>query len=184
MRGHFVSAVSGAVIGVLLTASVHGAEVAVTAGKLTRLADGVALLCKSKDATNFKGYPLPKGTTPYVVSISWQLAQSDSVLMTLSEEASSRMLLLASGRSHPPRAIGDDNPPPPPPGRALAPTDHWTRVSKLSAFKGGGRFFTMSPDWPRDFLFELPATSGVPEALRLKAIIKGTEYAVRCELGR
>jgi hypothetical protein len=184
MRGHFASAVSGVVIGVLLAASVQGAEVAVTAGKLTRLADGVALLCKSTDATNFKGYPLSKDTTPYVVSISWQLAQSDSVLMTLSEEASSRMRLLASGRSHPPRAIGDDNPPPPPPGRALAPTDHWTRVSKLSAFKGGGRFFTMSPDWPRDFLFELPATSGVPEALRLKAIIKGTEYSVRCELGR
>jgi hypothetical protein len=139
MRGHFVSAVSGVVVGVLLTANVHGAEeVVVTAGKLTRLADGVALLCKSKDATNFEGYPLAKDTTPYVVSISWQLARSESVLITLSEDASSRMLLLASAASHPPRAIGDDNPPPPPPGRALAPTDHWSGVSKLLAFKGVG----------------------------------------------
>jgi hypothetical protein len=183
VRGHLVGVVSGAVIGVLTT-SVHGAEVVVTAGKLTRLADGVDLLCKSKDATNFKGYPLSKDTTPYVVSISWQLAQSESVLITLSEEASSRMLLLASGVSHPPRAIGDDNPPPPPPGRRLAPTDHWSRVSRLSAFKGGGRFFTMSPNWPRDFLFELPPTSGAPQALRLQAIIGGNEYAVRCDLGR
>jgi hypothetical protein len=184
MRGQLVKAVSGTVIGVLLTASVDGAEFVVPAGKLTRLADGVALLCKSKDATNFKGYPRPKDITPFVVSLSWQLAQSESALITLSEDASSRMLLLASGAAHPPRAIGDDNPPPPPPGRTAAPTDHWSSVSKLLAFKGGGRFFVMNPDWPRDFLFELPATSGAPEALRLQALIGGNEYAVRCDLGR
>jgi hypothetical protein len=184
MRVHLVNAVSGAVIGVLLTASVHGAEVVATAGKLTRLADGVALLCQSKDAKTFRGYPLPKNTRAYVVSISWQLAQSDSIVIPLSEDESSRMLLLASGASHPPRAIGDDNPPPPPPGRTLAATDYWSRVSKLLAFKGGGRFFTMNPNWPREFLFELPATSGAPEAFRLHAIIGGNEYAVRCDLGR
>lgn len=184
MRGQLVNAMSGAVIGILLTASVHGAEVVVPAGQLTRLGDGVALLCRSKDATNFRGYPLPKNITPYVVSISWQLAQSQSVLITLSEDASSRMLLVASGASHPPQAIGDDNPPPPPPGRTPAPTDHWSRVSKLSAFGGGGRFLMMSPDWPRDFLFELPATSGAPEALRLQAMTRGNEYSVRCDLRR
>src|SRR5687767_3227582 len=97
-------AVWGAVIGVLLTADVRGAEVVATAGKLTSLADGVALLCQSRDANTFKGYPLPKNTRPHVVSLSWQLAGSDSVVIPLSEDGSSRMLLLASGASHPPRA--------------------------------------------------------------------------------
>jgi hypothetical protein len=184
MRRHLVTALLSVPISGLLTTSAHGSEVVARAGKLTPVAEGVAVLCSSRDATNFKGYPLRKGTTPYVVSVSWQAAPSESVLITLSEDAASRMLLLVAGASHPPRAIGDDNPPPPPPGRRLAPTDHWSSVAKLLPFKGGGRFFNMSPSWPRDFLFELPATADPPEALLFQAIIGGREHALRCDLGK
>jgi hypothetical protein len=104
--------------------------------------------------------------------------------MMLSEDESSRMQLLAGGASYPPSAIGSDNPPPPLPGHPRAPTDYWNKVSNASLYKGGGRFLFEVSGFPRDYLFELPATSGAPEALRWHVMFQETEYAVRCDLGK
>jgi hypothetical protein len=169
-------------IGGVLPARARGAEVVVKAQEVTRINDSVAVRCSTRDDRNFKGYPLLKNSKPYVVSLSWQLSQSDQALMMLSGDESSRMQLFASGVSYAPRAIGSDDPPPPPPGRARAAADHWTKVSQLPLFKGGGRFFFMGGDRPRDFLFDLPASSGSPD-VRFHATIHGKEYAVRCGLG-
>ena len=125
-------------------------------------------LCTRKDDGNFKGYLRRKGTTPYVVSLSWDFAPAETLLIMFSEDESSRMLLVAAGASHPPSAIGSDNPPPPPPGRVRAPADYWSRLTNAPLFRGGGRYLMMQPHFPRDFLFELPATSGSPEALHCR----------------
>jgi hypothetical protein len=172
------------VISCSLAARAGGAEVVVKAGTLTTVGDGLALLCSNKDDRNFKRYPLRKGSTAHVVSLSWEFVPAERVLTMLSEDESSRMQLAAGGASHPPSAIGSDNPPPPPPGRVLAPTDYWNKVSNLPLYKGGGRFVFAAAQWPQDFLFELPATAGPPEALRLHVMFRGTEYAVRCDLGK
>jgi len=184
VRDRLVVFLAAGVISCSLAARAVVAEVVVKAGTLTTVGDGLALLCSNKDARNFKGYPLRKGSTAHVVSLSWEFAPAENVLTMLSEDESSRMQLVAGGASHPPSAVGSDNPPPPPPGRVLAPTDYWSKVSNLPLYKGGGRFAFTAPQWPVDFLFELPAASGPPEALRLHVMFRGTEYAVRCDLGK
>jgi hypothetical protein len=167
----------------LLAGSAQGSEVVAPGGKLTPVGPGIAVLCQSRDAAHFKGYTVAKATTPYVVSLSWELDPPESVLLRFSEDATSRLLLQTSGGPLSPKAVGTDFPPPPPPGKKQLPTDFWGPVSGAMLHKDGGRFMLMSPVGAREFLFELP-TGSVAQAFRFEAGIVGKEYTIRCEMAR